>query len=389
MVAAYWKVSGDFDFSSRVFRSKHLSSPERASEASRGGHTVGRRASLGHRPSGGGLHQACPSGFLKSSENKTFDINSGIFLKVDFCTKRDTMAILPKTALVRVSCIQNTQIRGKTIAKVFEKVDTFWTYQALELTFTGVELDEVLAGMKLDSAPSPDGLHVLFFKRFWGTLKAPILQMLNDFVLGRINVACLNYGVISLIPKSQGADNIKHIRSIALINVIFKFIAKAYATRLAPVALRTINRSQTAFIKGRSLHEGVLALHEIAHELRVKKLRGLLLKRDFEKAFDLVSWGFPREVLLRKGFSPMIVHRLMQLVSGGQTAVNVNGVIGDYFRNARGVRQGDPLSPILFDFMVDSLAAIVSRASESGTSRGSCHTLYRVVLPTSNTLTTP
>jgi hypothetical protein len=43
--------------------------------------------------------------------------------------KRDTRAILLKTALVRVSCIQNTQIRGETIAKVLEKVDTFWTYQ--------------------------------------------------------------------------------------------------------------------------------------------------------------------------------------------------------------------------------------------------------------------
>jgi hypothetical protein len=170
--------------------------------------------------------------------------------------------------------------------------------------------------MKPDSALGHDVLPVLFFKRFWGTLKAPILEMLNDFVLGRIDIARLNYGVISLIPKSQGADNIKQFRPIALINVIFKFFPKAYATRLAPIALRTIDRSQTAFIKGRSLHEGVLALHEIAHELIVKKLRGLLLKRDFEKVFDLVSWGFPREVLLRKGFSPMIVHRLMQLVSG-------------------------------------------------------------------------
>jgi hypothetical protein len=45
--------------------------------------------------------------------------------------KRDTRAILLKTTLVRVSCIQNTQIRGKTTAKGFGKVDTFWTYQEL------------------------------------------------------------------------------------------------------------------------------------------------------------------------------------------------------------------------------------------------------------------
>jgi hypothetical protein len=43
--------------------------------------------------------------------------------------KQNTKAILLKTALVRVSCIQNTQIRGETIAKVFGKVDRFWTYQ--------------------------------------------------------------------------------------------------------------------------------------------------------------------------------------------------------------------------------------------------------------------
>jgi hypothetical protein len=96
----------------------------------------------------------------------------------------------------------------------------------------------------------------------------------------------------------------------------------------------------------------------------------LILKLDFEKAYDRVNWEFLREVLFRKGFSPMMVHRLMQLVQGGQTAINVNGKIGPFFRNARGVRQGDPLSPILFDFMVDGLAAILSRARKAGHIRG-------------------
>jgi hypothetical protein len=147
----------------------------------------------------------------------------------------------------------------------------------LELTFTSEELDEVLLSMKPDSAPGPDGLPVLFFKKFWGTLKGVILQLLNDFALGRVDIARLNFGIISLIPKVKGADSIKQFRPIALINVIFKFVAKAYAIRLAPLAHRTIDRSQSAFIKGRCLHEGVLALHEIAHELRVRKLGGLIL----------------------------------------------------------------------------------------------------------------
>jgi hypothetical protein len=224
--------------------------------------------------------------------------------------------------------------------------------------------------MKPDSAPGPDGLPVLFFRKFWGILKGPILHLLNDFTLGRVDIARLNFGIISLIPKVKGADSIKQFRPIALINVIFKFVAKAFTIRLAPLAHRTIDRSQSAFIKGRCFYEGVLALHEIVHELRVRKLKGLILKLDFEKAYDRVNWEFLREVLFRKGFSPMLVHRLMQLVQGGQTAINVNGEIGPFFCNARGVQQGDPLSPILFDFLVDALASILSRACAAGHIRG-------------------
>jgi hypothetical protein len=142
--------------------------------------------------------------------------------------------------------------------------------------------------MKPGSALGPDGLPVLFFKKFWGILKGPILQLLNDFTLGRVDTARLNYGIISLIPKVKGAHSIKQFRPIALINVIFKFLAKAYAIRLAPLAHRTIDQSESAFIKGRCLNEGVLALHEITHELRVRKLGGLILKLDFEKAYDQV-----------------------------------------------------------------------------------------------------
>jgi hypothetical protein len=58
-----------------------------------------------------------------------FAVFSGIFPESWISAQKpDTRAILLKTALVRVSCIQNTQIRGETIAKVFGKVNMFWMY---------------------------------------------------------------------------------------------------------------------------------------------------------------------------------------------------------------------------------------------------------------------
>jgi hypothetical protein len=228
-------------------------------------------------------------------------------------------------------------------------------------TFSQEELDEVLKETKVDTAPGPDGFPVVFYKRCWPWIKAQVLQILNGFALGTVDIARLNFGILSLILKVQGADNIKQFWPIALINVIFKLVAKAYAMRLSPVAHRIISLSQTAFIKGRLIHDGPLALHEIIHEVKVKKLEAVLLKLDFEKAYDRVNWQFLREVLIRKGFDIAYVHRIMQLVSGGQTAISINEEVGPYFHNKRGVRQGDPISPLLFEFVGDALDAILSK----------------------------
>src|SRR4051812_9967785 len=198
-------------------------------------------------------------------------------------------------------------------------------------TFVMEELEEVLKDTKTDTALGPDGFPVAFFKRFWPQVGTLVLQILNGFILGTVDVARLNFGILSLLPKVLGADNIKQFRPIALINVLFKLIAKAFATRLSPIAHRIIAPSQMAFIKGRFIHDGALALHEIIHELKSKNLPAVLLKLDFEKAYDRVSWQFLREVLLRKGCEWGLVRRVMQLVSGDQTTISRE--VGPFFRN--------------------------------------------------------
>jgi hypothetical protein len=118
-------------------------------------------------------------------------------------------------------------------------------------SFTTEELDWILKDTKFDTAPGLDGLSVIFFKKFWPLLRKEILAILNGFALGTVDIARLNFGILSLIPKVPGADNIKQFWPIALINAIFKLVSKAYAFCLFLVAHRIISQAQTAFIKCR------------------------------------------------------------------------------------------------------------------------------------------
>jgi hypothetical protein len=92
----------------------------------------------------------------------------------------------------------------------------------------------------------------------------------------------------------------------------------------------------------------------------------ILLKIDFKKAYDIVNWEFLAEVLRAKGFDAGAVHKILQLVTGVHTAISINGEVGPSFRNKRGLRQGDPLSPLLFNFMAEALSVMLTKASEAG-----------------------
>jgi hypothetical protein len=117
---------------------------------------------------------------------------------------------------------------------------------------------------------------------------------------------------------------------------------------------------------GRHILEGVVVLHETIHELHRKKMDGILFKIDFEKAYDKVKWPFLQQVMRMKGFDPKWCDMIKSFVQGGSVGVRVNDDIGHNFQTRKGLRQGDPLSPILFNIVADVLAILIARAKNEG-----------------------
>jgi uncharacterized membrane protein YjdF len=77
----------------------------------------------------------------------------------------------------------------------------------------------------------------------------------------------------------------------------------------------------------------------------------VILKLDFEKAYDKVHWGFMFEVLRRKNFAPKWLEWMKQIIEGGRVGIKINGEPGDFFNTQKGLKQGDPLSPLLFNLV--------------------------------------
>jgi hypothetical protein len=100
------------------------------------------------------------------------------------------------------------------------------------------------------------------------------------------------------------------------------------------------------------------------------KLNGVILKLDFEKAYDKVKWSFLQQMLRTKGFSPEWCALTNDFVSGGSVVNRVNDDTGRYFPARKDLRQGDPLSPLLFNIVADMLAILIKRAKADGQIEG-------------------
>ena len=75
---------------------------------------------------------------------------------------------------------------------------------SLAISYTAEELDACLKSTKTNTAPGPDGFPVAFFKQFWPCLRGLVLQILNGFMLGLVDISRLNFGIMSLLPKVPG-----------------------------------------------------------------------------------------------------------------------------------------------------------------------------------------
>nr|CAD1835017.1 unnamed protein product [Ananas comosus var. bracteatus] len=144
-----------------------------------------------------------------------------------------------------------------------------------------------------------------------------------------------------------------------------KIISKVLASRLQPPLQYLINPYQSAFIKGHHILDNFYTAHILTHHLHSTKQKAALLKIDFERAFDNVSWDFLLKLLKARGFGEIWIRWINDLLRSTSSVVLLNGALGESFPCKRGMRQGDPLSSLPFILCIDVLYRMLQAVTSS------------------------
>ena len=227
------------------------------------------------------------------------------------------------------------------------------------------ELAESLGGLSLNKSPGPDGFTVEFFSKFWHLLGPYFLQLVGECLRDNVLPQSMKGSATRLIYKKRGDKrDLKNWRPISLLNVAYKILSKVFTTRLSRVLSSVVHPDQTCSVPGRSISSNVVMLRDILDYIERTDEAAILVSLDQEKAFDRVDRSFLSDLLCHLGFGPIFRKWVSTLYEGAFMQIILNGWLTEEIPLRHGVRQGDPLSPLLYVLCVEALACQIRNCPE-------------------------
>jgi hypothetical protein len=157
-------------------------------------------------------------------------------------------------------------------------------------------------------------------------------------------------GIISTIFKSGDKDKIDNRRPITLLRVDYKILSKILTKRLNNFMNLLINPLQIGFVHGRSIYDNVIILDQM-----IKKKSTKIISIDFQKAYDSISHQSIAVILHHIGLPDKFVNIVKNLLKRSSACVKIGNQITEFFKIKKGVKQGDPISPLLFNLVIELL----------------------------------
>ena len=225
----------------------------------------------------------------------------------------------------------------------------------LNRSITKEEIEFAVMKLRKNKSPGPDGIPAEFYQYFWHLIQ----DLYFDYILeveGTAFPAGKNTSITTLIFKNKGDIGLlAYYRPIALMNVDVKILTKLLSMRLVTVLPKIIHKSQTS-VFGRNIGDNVNLVRDIIDLVNRNDEEAALLFLDQEKAFDRVNHDFLYRGLEKFAIGDYFIKWVKLLYSNASTKVNVNGFLTKNIPLKCGVRQGCPLSALLYVMVIEILA---------------------------------
>jgi hypothetical protein len=192
--------------------------------------------------------------------------------------------------------------------------------------------------MATGRSPGPDGILTEFYSRYWDILGEDFTKMITHTIEIHRLLAGMTNGLITLIPKEGDKELLSNWRPITLLNSAYKIFAKTLQIRLQGLLPDIIHEDQSAFLPLRFILDNVLIQHETISWANDSQQDLMLLKLDFTKVYDVVTWRFLFAAMRKLGIPQGFLHMVQLLFQDAKAAVSINGEVTEQFAICRGVR---------------------------------------------------
>jgi len=213
--------------------------------------------------------------------------------------------------------------------------------------FTLTDLKTALTASENGKCPGLDGIPVEFYKALWPDIGPDLFDIFNQ---------AQDTGILPESMRQKGdLTEVRNWRPISLLNADYKIFAKCIANRFAKYLPFVVSPNQTANVHSRKISHNLSMLRDFVFHADTQQLEAFILSIDQMKAFDRVNWDFLISVLKTQNFPPLLLGWVRTLYTDISSCVRINGFTSLLFAITRGVRQGCPLSAILYTLFSEAL----------------------------------
>ena len=227
------------------------------------------------------------------------------------------------------------------------------------------ECANALLSLNNGKSPGSDGFPPEFYKMFWKDINNLVYNSLRYGIEHKELSIEQKRGVLKLIlKKDKNPCFLKNWRPISLLNSDYKIFAQIFAIRLQKVLPKLISEFQNGYLKNRYIGFNIRTIIDVINYSNKNNKDCLLTFLDFEKAFDQLDWGFINHTLKALNFGSYFIDVIKTMYKNVTSCVMNNGYTSEFFPIKRGIRQGCPLSALLFILSVEILALKIRSSND-------------------------